>query len=116
MKNQFTHEVTLHLELVDRGRVVHPDLLLLGIVPDPHAHVIAAPLAPDVVGHLKPDDQDAQVKLLRSFPQSVGPQEFIQAALLRVVIRGVVLVLALAFAHFEEVFLTFFVEIRHQIF
>ncbi len=60
--------MALHPKLVDRGGVVHAHLLLLRIVPDPHAHVVAAPLAPDVVGHFEADDQDAEVQLLRPFP------------------------------------------------
>lgn len=92
--------MTFHPELVDRRRVVHANFFLLSVVPDPHPDVIAASLAPDVVGHLEPDDQDAKVKLASSFSQGMGPQELVKSTLLGVIVRRVVLVLALAFTHF----------------
>ena len=54
--------MTFHPELVDRRRVVHANFFLLGVVPDARPDVIAASLAPDVVGHLETNDQDALVQ------------------------------------------------------
>ena len=60
-------QVTLHSKLVNRCSVVHPNLGLLSIVSDPHPNVVVAAIAPDVVRHLKTDDQDPHVKLPGSF-------------------------------------------------
>ena len=94
--------MTFHPKLVDRRRVVHAHLLLLGVVPDSHTDVVAAALAPDVVRHLKSDDEDAQVQLPGSLAQGVSAQELVEAAHLRVIVWRVVLVLALAFTHLDE--------------
>lgn len=94
--------MTLHPELVDRCRVVHAHLLLLGVVPDSHSNVVAAALAPDVVRHLKPDDEDAQMQLPGPLAQGVSAQKLVKAAHLRVIVWRVVLVLAFAFTHLDE--------------
>ena len=45
--------MAFHPEVVDRRRVVHADLGLLGIVPHPHSDVVVASVTPDVVRHLE---------------------------------------------------------------
>jgi hypothetical protein len=97
-----TYEVTFHPELVQRRRVVHSNLRFLSVVPDPHADVIAAPLAPYVERHLKSDDQDAHVQLPGSLAQRMNSHKFIEPANLGIVVRRVVLVLTFAFTHFEK--------------
>ena len=62
-------QVTLHAKLVDGRREVHAHLLLLGIVAHAHGDVRLAPIAPDVVGHLKADDENALVEFARSLAQ-----------------------------------------------
>ena len=93
---------TLHPELVDGRGVVHPDLLLLGVEPDPHAHVESATLAPDIVGHLKADDEDAQVDLAGAFAEGVGALPLVEAAFVGVIVGRVPLVHAFTFSHFER--------------
>lgn len=61
-------QMALHSELVNRSGVVHAYLRLLRVVPHPHANMVVAALAPDVIGHLKPYDQDPHVQLPGSFP------------------------------------------------
>ena len=95
--------MALHPKLIDGRCVVHPDLLFLGVVPHPHADVVSAALAPDVVGHLKPDDEDAHVQLSGSFAQRMGAQKLVEPAHLRVIVWRVVLVLAFALSHLEAV-------------
>jgi len=97
--------MALHPELVNRRGVVHPDLLLLRVVPDTHSNVVATPLTPDVVRHLKADDENAHVKLPGSLAQGMGTQELVETAFLGVVVGRVVLVLAFAFTHFVEIWL-----------
>lgn len=65
-------KMTFHAELVDRGGVVHPDLLLLCIVAHPHTNVIVAPFTPDVVRHLKSYDENPQVQLPGPLSQSMS--------------------------------------------
>ena len=93
---------TFHPELVDGGGVVHPDLLLLGVEPDAHAHVEAATLAPDIVGHLKADDQDAQVDLAGALAEGVGALPLVEPAFIGVIVRRVPFVDAFTFSHFER--------------
>lgn len=94
-------EVTLHLELVNRSAIVHPNLCLLRIVPNPHSDVVAAAVAPDVVRHLESDDDDAHVDLARPFAKGVRALPFVEAPRPGVVIGGVVLVLTLTLSHLE---------------
>ena len=68
-----------------------------GHPPDPHADMVAASVAPDVVGHLKPDDQDAQVDLLGTLAQRVRALELVEPSLGRVIVGRVVLVDAFTF-------------------
>jgi hypothetical protein len=75
-------EMALAAKVPDRRRVVHANLALLGVVAHPLANVVIAVSAgrrgvngedaagtsgddspPDVVGQLKPDDQNALVEL-----------------------------------------------------
>lgn len=60
-------QMALHIELVNRGRIVHPNFGLLSIVSDTHANVILATLTPNVVGHLKTDYNNALVYLSGPF-------------------------------------------------
>lgn len=46
--------MALHTELVDGRGVVHACLGLLRVVAHPHADVVTAATAPNVVRHLKP--------------------------------------------------------------
>lgn len=66
--------------------------------PDAHADVVAAAVAPDVVGHLKPNDEDAQVQLAGPLAQGVRALPFVEAAPRRVIVGRVVLVDALTFS------------------
>ena len=47
--------MAFHSKLKDRRGKVVSDLRLLGIVPHAHTNVIPTGIAPDVVGHFKPD-------------------------------------------------------------
>ena len=61
--------------------------------------MISAPVTPNVVRHLEPDDEYAQVQFLGTFPEGVGALGLVEAALLRIVVRRVVHVRAFAFSH-----------------
>lgn len=93
-------QVTLHSELVQWCAVVHSHFLLFGIVPNSHADVIAASVAPDVEGHLEANDKDAHVEFAGTLAQSVRALKFVYSPEFGIVIRGIVEVLAFAFTHF----------------
>jgi len=94
--------MTLHPKLIDRRRVVHAHLLLLSVVPDSHTNVVATSLAPDVVRHLKTDDENAQVQFPGPLAQCMSAQELVESTHLRIIVRRVILILALAFTHLDE--------------
>lgn len=54
--------------------------------------MIFAAITPNVVGHLKPDDEDAKMKFVGTLSQSVGPMVLVDGAHLRPPVRRVVLV------------------------
>ena len=93
-------QVALHFELVQGGGVVHSDLGFFSVVAHPHSDVVVAAVTPDVVGHLKTDDDDAEVDFAGSFSKGMGAQEFVEPPGFGVIVRGVVLVGAFAFTHF----------------
>jgi len=91
--------VALHAEVVDGRGVVHAGLGLLGVVAHAHGDVRLAAVAPDVVGHLEADDEDALVELARALAQGVRAMVGVEVAvLLRVEVGRVVVVLAFALA------------------
>lgn len=54
--------------------------------------MVVASLTPDVVWHLKADDEDAKVELPGTLPQGMRALELVEAPLTWVIVRGVVLV------------------------
>lgn len=94
-------QVAFHSELVNRCCIVHSYLRFLRVIPHAHADVVVAAVAPDVVRHLKADDEDTHVQLPGSFAQSMGSEEFVQPPHFGIIVRGVVQVLAFPFTHFE---------------
>ena len=65
-----------------------------------HADVLSAALAPDVVGHLEANDEDAHVQLVGALPEGVRAMICVQRCmLLRVEVGRVILVCSLSFTH-----------------
>ena len=62
-------QVTVHLELEDFRREVHPALLLLCVVPHSARDVLSAPIAPHIHWHLEADDHDALAQLPGTSPE-----------------------------------------------
>lgn len=60
--------------------------------PHPGANVVVASLTPDVVWHLKADDEDAEVQLPGTLPQGMRALELVEPPLAWVIVGGVVLV------------------------
>lgn len=83
-------QMAFHPKLIHWSAVVHANLLLLRIISDPHTNVVLTAIAPDVVWHLKSDDQDPHVELPGSFSESMGPPKFVQPPDRRVVVGGIV--------------------------
>jgi len=94
-------EMTLEPELVDGSRVIHSNFLLLGIVSDTHSDMIFAAVAPDIVRHFKPDDENTEVQLIGSFPQGVRPVIFVDGPHFWSPIGRIVFVDTFSFTHFE---------------
>ncbi|KYQ59661.1 hypothetical protein ALC60_01327, partial [Trachymyrmex zeteki] len=46
-------EMTFHAKLIERGTIIHSNLLLLSIISNTHADMIPTSVAPYIVGHLK---------------------------------------------------------------
>lgn len=92
-------QVTLHAKLVDGRREVHAHFLLLGVVAHAHGDVSLAPIAPDVVGHLEANDENALVEFARSLAQRMRSMIGVERAVLFVVEVGrIVFVLTFSFS------------------
>ena len=62
--------------------------------------MLSAALAPDVVGHLEANDEDAHVQLVGALPEGVRAMICVQRRmLLRVEVGRVILVCSLSFTH-----------------
>lgn len=68
-------------------------------IPDTHSNVIFTSLTPDVIRHLKPDDEYAHVQFPSSLSQSVSAKELVEPSCFGIIIRRVVLVGTFSFAH-----------------
>lgn len=68
-------------------------------IPDTHPNVIFTSLTPDVIWHLKPDDEYAHVQFPSSLSQSMSAKELVEPSCFGIIIRRVVLVGTFSFAH-----------------
>lgn len=103
--------VCLHLDVVHTQMALHPEpvywscvviahFFLLRIVSNPHADMILTAVTPNIIRHLKSDDEDALRQFPGSFPQRVRFIIAIDRAMLSwVEIRRVVLVHSFTFTH-----------------
>lgn len=83
-------QMALHSELIHRSAIVHANFRLLRIVPHTHPDVVVASLTPDVVWHLKSDDQDPHVEFPGSLSEGMSPHKFVQPPDFGIIVRGVV--------------------------
>lgn len=61
--------------------------------------MVVAAIAPDVVWHFKPYDQDTHVELPGSLSQGVRAQELVQPPDFRIIVGGIVMILPFTLAH-----------------
>lgn len=95
-------QVAFHSKLVNRSGIIHANLSLFCIVSDSHSYVVLTAITPDVVGHLKADDQNPQMEFPSSFSQGMSTEELVEPTDFRVVVGRVVMVLTLALTHLDR--------------
>ena len=77
-------------------------LCFLCIISDPHTNMFLASITPDVVRHLKPDDEDASVKFPSSFSESMNSVVTIEGSMfLGVKVWRIIEVLTLPLSHID---------------
>lgn len=63
--------------------------------------MIVTSFAPNIIRHLKTNDENAQVNFAGSFTQGMGAQKPVKASFLGIIVWWIVVVLSFAFSHLE---------------